>query len=175
MLLTYMASPYSHEDKAVREDRYVNACKAAAFLMRYTGDAVFCPIAHSHPIAEYGKLDCMDHDFWLKQDFGILRHSNEFCAVLLDGWENSRGMYMELLEWQKIGNAECRVIFANGNMTFMDTKDLIKTMEERSDNKDIRKRGKAGRAKRVVSPDTSDSRKKVGLNVKRGGRKVRST
>jgi hypothetical protein len=51
--LVYLASPYTHADKAVMEDRFRAACRYAACLMR-RGINVFSPIAHSHPIAQFG-------------------------------------------------------------------------------------------------------------------------
>jgi hypothetical protein len=51
----YLASPYSHPNPAVREQRFQAACQAAAALLR-SGQAVFAPIVHSHPLVAYGLL-----------------------------------------------------------------------------------------------------------------------
>ena len=59
--LIYVASPYSHADARVREQRFDAACRAAAALMR-DGQRVFSPVAHSAPIARYGLPT--DWAFW---------------------------------------------------------------------------------------------------------------
>ena len=73
MSFTYLCSPYSHPDAAVREARYVAACrKAAEYAMR--GISVFAPIAHSHPIADYmDERYRMDFDLWMRIDLPLLR------------------------------------------------------------------------------------------------------
>jgi len=51
--LIYLASPYSHPDPSVRQERYEAACKATAAMMRQ-GYHVYSPIAATHPPANYG-------------------------------------------------------------------------------------------------------------------------
>ncbi len=51
--MIYLASPYSHDDPAVRQERFDAACRAAAELVRQ-GKTVFRPVAHSHAICRYG-------------------------------------------------------------------------------------------------------------------------
>ena len=55
--MIYLACPYSHDDSSVREHRFHAACRAAAQLIR-AGHVVFCPVVHSHPLAE------VDADHW---------------------------------------------------------------------------------------------------------------
>ena len=45
MSFIYLATPYSHKDPQVRQNRYEHACKVAGKLME-EGNLVFCPIAH---------------------------------------------------------------------------------------------------------------------------------
>lgn len=94
MSLVYLASPYSHADPEVKRQRYEAACKAAGKLMA-SGVCVFSPIAHSHAIEQFfGKLE--GHDFWLKQDFAVLRHCSELMVLRLDGWDRSFGVGEEI-------------------------------------------------------------------------------
>lgn len=93
--LIYLASPYSHADPKVREIRFKEVCKEAARLMQ-EGWIVFCPIAHSHPIAEYGNCDATSHDFWLVQDFGILKHCKMLFVYMMPGWKKSFGVNAEI-------------------------------------------------------------------------------
>lgn len=91
----YLASPYSHPDPAVRIVRFQAACHAAAQLME-AGAAVFCPIAHSHPIAEAMNGKHTDHEFWMKQDLPLLHRADGICVLMLDGWLDSRGVQHEI-------------------------------------------------------------------------------
>lgn len=96
MSYTYLASPYSHPDPAVREERYRSACEAAALLMQL-GEIVFCPIAHSHPVAEHLPAGCaIDHDFWLRQDGPLLGHCDRVFVLMIDGWSESSGVRHEI-------------------------------------------------------------------------------
>ena len=93
-MLTYLASPYSHADPAVRQQRFEAACSAAARLM-LAGEAVFSPIAHSHPVERY--FDTIkDGDWWLAQDIPILRHCTAVKVLRLPGWDASKGVAREL-------------------------------------------------------------------------------
>ena len=91
----YVASPYSHPDKSVREARYVAACKAAAELM-LRGKRVFSPIAHSHPIEQHGMTEVKDGTFWLSQDFPLLVGASELVVLMLSGWQESKGVQEEI-------------------------------------------------------------------------------
>ena len=72
--MIYLASPYSHPDPKVREARWREACRTAAFLMK-GGQFVFSPIAHRHPIAEFGLPG--GWEFWERFDREMLpvRHN----------------------------------------------------------------------------------------------------
>ena len=96
--LTYLASPYTHADPAVREARYVAACKVAAELM-LAGKVIFCPIAHSHPISEHMPEGCaVDPDLWKKQDEPYVGVCDELIVLRLRGWEKSGGVAHEIKE-----------------------------------------------------------------------------
>ena len=92
----YLASPYTHPDPKVREERYVLACKKAAELM-LAGKVIFCPIAHSHPIAEHmpvGKI--VDGAFWKRQDEPYVAICDEMIVYMLPGWDKSSGIAHEV-------------------------------------------------------------------------------
>ena len=95
--LLYLAIPYSHSDKAIREYRFRTACRASAVLMKH-GIVVFSPLSHSIPIAEYvGDIES-EHDFWLSQDIPILRRCDELLILGIDGWTESKGVKQEMFE-----------------------------------------------------------------------------
>jgi len=94
MGFTYLASPYSHPDASVRLLRFHRVVREAAKLMA-AGEAIFCPIAHSHPI-DHALPAIEGHDFWMRQDIPILRHAAQVAVLMLEGWQASKGMAREL-------------------------------------------------------------------------------
>jgi hypothetical protein len=104
----YLASPYSHTDHAVRLLRFNHACAAAAKIMG-RGHQVFSPIAHSHSVALYMEPymepdRVLDFNFWMDQDLGYIQHWAEAVIVLmLNGWQNSRGINREIDEAKRQG------------------------------------------------------------------------
>ena len=91
--LIYLASPYTHDIKAMQQARFDMACKAAAWLMR-NGLTIISPIAHSHPIARYGLPD--DLEFWMRQDLPILNACKGMIVLTLPGGGQSKGVIAEL-------------------------------------------------------------------------------
>lgn len=91
---TYLCSPYSHPDPAVRQRRFERAAECAGKLM-LAGESIFCPIAHSHPI-DVTFETIQGFDFWMRQDLPILRCAAKVKVLMLDGWKDSRGIAREL-------------------------------------------------------------------------------
>src|ERR1700704_5407942 len=92
--LYYLASPYSLYPGG-KQEAFELVCKKAAELM-VLGHLVFCPIAHSHPIEQLGMKETHSGDFWLKQDFAILKHCDELLVYMMPGWKQSTGLAAEL-------------------------------------------------------------------------------
>lgn len=92
--MIYLASPYSHEDPAVREHRFRVVCRVAARLMRH-GHLIFSPIAHSHCIAEAGGLPT-GWTFWEEYDRRMMRACDEVWVVMMEGWDRSQGVKAEI-------------------------------------------------------------------------------
>jgi len=95
MTFTYLASPYSHPDPVVRQQRFEAVCKVAAKLM-LAGEVVFSPIAHSHSIETVGLKDVKNGAFWKEQDIPILRHAARLVVLMLPGWQESAGIAWEI-------------------------------------------------------------------------------
>ena len=94
--LLYLASPYSHPDPSVKDQRFREACRVAGNMMK-RGDVVFAPIPHSHSIEQCfsdGKAE--GGEFWLRQDFAVLRHCAELVVLMLPGWDASKGVAAEI-------------------------------------------------------------------------------
>ena len=99
--LIYLASPYSHANYSVMSERFRAVCSAASRLMR-DGYNIFSPIAHTHPIALAGGLPT-DFDYWQKYDELILSRCDRLVVLMLDGWEESNGIAMEIEIAKRIG------------------------------------------------------------------------
>lgn len=94
--LVYLASPYTHADADVRKRRYEAACREAARLM-LAGHTVFCPVAHSHPIAEQmPDGNAVDGELWKRQDAPYLQFCSAMVVVKMPGWEQSSGIKHEI-------------------------------------------------------------------------------
>lgn len=91
----YLATPYSHEDANIQEERFENVTKAAALLENF-GISVFSPITHSHLICKYGKLS-PKYNRWAQVDEAMIK--NDYCSLLivlmLPGWDISHGVKSE--------------------------------------------------------------------------------
>ena len=99
--ITYLACPYSHASKQVREARFAEANRAAGFLMRQ-GRFVFSPISHTHPIAVACDLP-LGFDYWECYDKAILNHCCEVVVLTLAGWEDSAGVQAEIAYAKELG------------------------------------------------------------------------
>lgn len=92
--MIYLASPYTHPDPAVRQQRFDAACGAAAVLMR-AGHNVFSPIAHGHPLTEKHGLPC-EWPFWERHARWYLERCDEVMVLMLDGLKESVGVQAEI-------------------------------------------------------------------------------
>lgn len=102
-MIVYLATPYSHPSASVRENRFNIACEVAAWVMSQ-GHTVFCPIAHSHPIAEYLAPELLlDHEFWMRQDLPLLAKADELWVYPCDADEVSKGVAREVAEAESLG------------------------------------------------------------------------
>lgn len=90
----YLASPYSKYPDGMKA-AFRLACGAAAWLVLH-GLPVFCPIAHSHPVAEYGGISPADHEIWLPADAPLMAAATGLIVLMLPTWEDSVGVAFEL-------------------------------------------------------------------------------
>jgi hypothetical protein len=98
--MIYLLSPYSHDDSAVREHRYHEACRAVVHLLRH-GFMVFSPVVHSHPLVAFGLPS--DWTFWERADREHLTRCDEVLVLTLDGWEQSIGLAAEIEIAKELG------------------------------------------------------------------------
>lgn len=104
--LIYLASPYSHLDAEIREERARLARVARVELMRH-GTLVYAPIALASK--EEATLP-HSWDFWHGPSIGMLSRCDAILVYMLNGWSDSVGMraeiryahesYMPILYWE---------------------------------------------------------------------------
>ena len=91
--LVYLASPYSKYPGG-REEANKLVTKKAAELME-EGYILFAPIPHSHNI-EKEMSKTYDGDWWLEQDFAVLKNCDKLVVYKIPGWEKSYGVKEEI-------------------------------------------------------------------------------
>lgn len=94
----YLATPYSKYSKG-HEAAFKESCVQAGILLN-AGIKVFGPIAHSHPIAEYGNIDKLDYEMFLGLDVPFLNAAKGIIVCKLDGWDKSYGVDWEIKHMQ---------------------------------------------------------------------------
>lgn len=92
--MIYLAAPYSHDDPAVRQQRFERINRVAARLMS-DGARLFSPISHTHPICLAGRLPT-GWDYWERYDRTILDACDALLVLMLDGWKESTGVAAEI-------------------------------------------------------------------------------
>lgn len=99
--LSYLATPYTHEDPAVMVQRFELVNKVAGVLLE-RGISVFSPISHFHPIAMAHKLPT-GWEFWKEVDTVYLGLSREMLILDIDGVKESTGVNAEIEISRKLG------------------------------------------------------------------------
>jgi len=94
MSYIYLASPYTHPDKSVMEDRYNAALRAVVKLLKGR-QWVYSPIIHCHPLAVAYDLP-RSHLFWLDYNRAMLAEASEMRVLMLEGWQESLGVGAEI-------------------------------------------------------------------------------
>jgi hypothetical protein len=97
----YLASPYSHIDPAVREYRAVQARRAIMEIAQH-GVPIYSPIAHWHQVAVDHKLPT-DATFWLVQNDPMVYQASEVWVLVIDGWQQSKGLEHEVEQAKRLG------------------------------------------------------------------------
>lgn len=91
--MIYIASPYSHTNQRVREDRAYQVGVFAATQARL-GHIVYSPIASWHHLAVEHKLP-EDFEFWRRLNLHFLAQARELWVLCLNGVELSKGVRAE--------------------------------------------------------------------------------
>lgn len=90
----YVASPYSLYSTGL-DQAHADVCCVAGKLLAL-GVPLFCPIAHSHSIADYAELNPTDHEFWMKANRYLMESAAGMIIVKLESWDESHGIEDEI-------------------------------------------------------------------------------
>lgn len=107
---TYLASPYTHPDMVVMQQRYKKALAAAAELTNL-GRVVYSPIVHCHEMARYHKMPTT-WEFWERFDRVMLSVCGSMAVLMLDGWRESVGVTAEIKLAKEMGLPICYLMRA---------------------------------------------------------------
>jgi len=91
----YLATPYSHPDPKVKEERFYTINKVAARLLNQ-GFIVFSPISHCHPLHVSGEGVPSDWEFWKRFDSAYLEWCDQMFVFCAQGWKESVGVQAEI-------------------------------------------------------------------------------
>jgi hypothetical protein len=92
--IIYIATPYTHAEDRVMEERYQRVTDYAAVLIN-SGSTVFSPITHCHSIRKRAELPT-SWNFWKNYDLEFLSICSEIHVLMVDGWRESIGVKEEI-------------------------------------------------------------------------------
>lgn len=96
MKLIYVASPYSHDEFEVMEMRYLETFRFVAKATANNTPALYySPIVYFHPMSQEHKLP-RDAHYWWDINKLTMDKSDEIQVLMLDGWDKSIGVNMEI-------------------------------------------------------------------------------
>lgn len=98
--MMYLASPYSHSDPEVIEQRHTRVLFAAVKLLE-AGNHVFSPIVYSYSLVRNGHINWEDGVpgawlAWKELDENFIDRCDVLGVLMLPGWEESAGVAAEI-------------------------------------------------------------------------------
>ena len=109
----YLASPYTHEDVFVREDRFLQAIRACAYALNTLRVNITNSIVFSHPILTRYKMP-VEWEFWASYDEVVIRQCEEVWVLCIPGFTHSKGLHSELRLARKL-NKRVRYMIPDGH------------------------------------------------------------
>jgi nucleoside 2-deoxyribosyltransferase len=92
--MIFLSSPYSDPDPLVMAKRFIEVEELTSAMLKQ-GAVVFSPIVYLHEISKKYNLP-KDAQYWSNFNVSMLRRCDLFAILMLDGWEQSKGVQMEL-------------------------------------------------------------------------------
>lgn len=100
----YLASPYTSPSQFERQIRCEAAAKACAVLSLMGEGYVYAPIPHGCAHERYlPGIVRDDHDYWMRHCFAFLDACDELVVLMIDGWDTSKGVHLEIQRAQERG------------------------------------------------------------------------
>lgn len=96
--LAYLATPYSKYPGGL-DAAFEEAARIAGELLK-RGVTVYSPIAHTHPIAKYAKMDPLDHSVWIDFDETMMELCDVIIVAQMDTWRESKGVEIEIAHFR---------------------------------------------------------------------------
>lgn len=95
----YVGSPYSKYPDGIQA-AFRDICRITGWLI---GQGVPCysPIAHTHPISLYARMDPLDHTVWLPADAPLMNAAHGLIIAEMAGWNTSFGLTHEIGVFEK--------------------------------------------------------------------------
>lgn len=100
--MIYLASPYTHPDPFIREERYLRACKVLAEQYLAKKRWAYSPIVHCHELAKIVQLP-REASFWGDYNHHMLTYSSALHVLRIDGWMESAGVEQEIKWADELG------------------------------------------------------------------------
>ena len=94
MKIIYLASPYSHPEKDIIDQRFHRISHIASVL-NSKGIVALSPITYGHTLLTYTPMPT-DWEFWRNFCLSFLQHSSELWIVKMEGWNKSSGVAEEI-------------------------------------------------------------------------------
>ena len=110
----YIASPYSHQNPAVRQQRFEAVCEqmdlyrsmcgtgwayevgtTSGTTVVKTNDSFVSPIEYTHPFAVAYHMPNDSH-WWRELNYSVLDRCDALWVLQLDGWQESEGVQDEI-------------------------------------------------------------------------------
>lgn len=101
MSFWYLATPYSKYPQGTEAAFQMACVEASTFIMARV--PVYCPIAHTHPIAVAGALDVYDLDIWLPADEPFMACARGLVVAMHETWAQSKGIAHEIERFERDG------------------------------------------------------------------------
>lgn len=92
--MIYLASPYSHPDPRVRQERFMAARTFTLFHMR-AGKTIISPVVYGHQFAVNFGMP-ITYEFWAKLNENLLIAADQMWVLMLEGWKESEGIKHEI-------------------------------------------------------------------------------
>lgn len=113
-MITYLSSPYSHDDPTIVEKRVDLTIKACAYLLT-KGYNTFSPIIQGHYILKVCPEVAGDWGFWQNFCRSYIDKSETMVVLKIDGWDKSIGVSQEML-YARLNNITIiYLMYENGN------------------------------------------------------------